>query len=273
MNKRLSNDQVAQFRELGYVKSIPVLDGQQVAKAQSKFVENSEVLKKHGLTHNDVNGWWAVNRSYWEVCMTPAILDCLEDLLGPNLLIWGGQYFAKMPGDGKTVPWHQDAQYWPLHPHEHCVSVWIALYDTDTSNGCMQVIPGTHKTKLSHEGDRKDTDVLEHALSLDEINIQDAVDIDLKAGEMSLHSDALVHGSGPNGSDRLRCGITMRVSSPDVKADLSVWPFFRWIQLRGDDPFNNNPKMQPPTQNNVPSGYNQHESVFTHSSTTSESSA
>ena len=263
MNKHLSDNQIAQFRELGYVKSIRVLDEQQVAEAQQKFLQYRAFLKEHDLTLNDVNGWWAVNRSYWNVCTTSVVLDCLEDLLGPDLMIWGGQYFAKTPGDGKTIPWHQDAQYWPLAPHDHCATIWIAIYDTDASNGCMQVIPGTHREELNHSGEKKDTDVLDQVLSPDEINTDDAVDIDLKAGEMSIHSDTLIHGSGPNHSDRLRCGITMRVSSPDVKVDLSAWPFFGWIQLRGEDPFNNNPKMQPPTQDHVPAGYDQYESILT----------
>jgi len=137
------------------------------------------------------------------------------------------------------------------------VTAWIAIYDTDTTNGCMQVIPGTQNKLLKHGGEQTDTDVLNLVLSANEINPDDAVDIDLKAGEMSLHTDALVHGSGANNSDQMRCGMTMRVSSPDVIADLKKWPHFRWIQLRGTDPYNHNPKITPPTEEGVPTGYDQ----------------
>lgn len=258
MNKFLTDMQIAHFHEMGYIKNIPVLDQSALVVARNDFEYFTQQLTLQDLTHNDVNGWWAVNRSFYNLCRTPVVLDCFEDLLGPDLLIWGGQYFHKAPGDGNTVQWHQDAFYWPLTPREHCVSAWIALYDTDAGNGCMRVIPGTHRKVLDHLGSKKETDVLANTLADNQLNLDDAVDIDLRAGEMSLHTDAVVHGSEANRStDRPRCGVTMRISSPDVQNDSTKNPNFHWLQLRGRDPYENNPKLDPPTQNDVPTGYNQ----------------
>ena len=153
------------------------------------------------------------------------------------------------------MPWHQDAAYWPLTPRQHIVTAWIALWDTDAANACMRVLPGSHRALLDHGGEVRDSDVLGQALA--DVPESEAVDIDLRAGEMSLHTDALAHGSGANGSDRPRCGMTMRVSSPDVKADLAVWPFFRWIRLRGTAQGERNPRLEPPGTDAVPTGYNQ----------------
>jgi hypothetical protein len=261
MNKMLSAEQIEQFHDQGYIKGIRVLDDEQLEQARELFEKVTAGLAEKGLTHNDVNGWWAVHKGFWDVCKTPAILDCFEDLLGPDLFIWGGQYFCKAPGDGKTVPWHQDISYWPLKPAEHNVSAWIALYDTDASNGCMKVIPGSHKAVLEHAGELKSSDVLAQALTPSEIDESQAIDFDLKAGEMSLHTDALAHCSEANTGDRIRCGMTMRVSSPDVKADLEAWPTFSWARLRGTDPGELNPCFGPPTGEVIPTGYNQFSGV------------
>ena len=257
MNKMLSPEQIEQFRERGFIKGVRVFDDIQLEKARALFEKVTAQLAEKGLAHNQVNGWWAVHRGYWEICQTPAVLDCFEDLLGPDLFIWGGQYFYKAPHDVSTVPWHQDIAYWPLQPAKHNLSAWIALYDTDHTNACMKVIPGTHKALLAHHGELKESDVLALALTPDEIDADAAVDIDLKAGEMSLHTDALIHGSEANDSNRMRCGMTMRVCSADVKADLEKWPFFHWIRLRGTDPGDLNPRHDPPEGEIIPTGYNQ----------------
>ena len=77
------------------------------------------------------------------LCRTPAILDYVEDIAGPDFYQWGGQFFVKYPGDGSIVPWHQDAQYWPLTPRR-TVTVWLAIHDADEANAAMQVVAGSH---------------------------------------------------------------------------------------------------------------------------------
>jgi ectoine hydroxylase-related dioxygenase (phytanoyl-CoA dioxygenase family) len=172
-------------------------------------------------------------------------------------MIWSGQFFAKAPGDGKTVPWHQDIQYWPLQPREHVVTGWIAIFDTDEDNGCMQVVPGTQNQLLQHDGQKQDNDVLDVVLNANQIDESKVVNINLKAGEMSLHTDALIHGSKANQTkDRWRCGLTMRVASPDVRVDLDKWADFCWTTLRGEDRFRHNPWIEPPTEERIPAGRN-----------------
>ena len=69
----------------------------------------------------------------------PEILNYVEDILGPDFVLWGGQFFLKEPNDGSIVPWHQDIQYWPLKPAK-AVTVWLALYDTNEENGAMKIV-------------------------------------------------------------------------------------------------------------------------------------
>jgi hypothetical protein len=190
--------------------------------------------------------WWHVrDRELWEVCTEPKTLDCVEAILGPDFYLWGTQFFCKDPGDTKTVPWHQDGLYWPLAPQQ-TATVWLAFTDSHPQNGAMKVIPGTHRHRLRHVDSGRDTDVLDKAVA--EVREEDAVFVTLKAGQISLHDGQIVHGSEPNRSGRLRCGLTMRFSAGEVKVDTAVWPFFKSFWVRGEDRWGHNPVGEPPTE-------------------------
>ena len=96
-----------------------------------------------------VNNWHKANRWVYELSQTKAILDYVEDLIGPNILQWGSHCFAKFPGDGTEVPWHQDAQYWPLQP-SRTVTVWLAIFDTNEQNAAMRIVKGSHRHVFEH---------------------------------------------------------------------------------------------------------------------------
>ena len=135
----------------------------------------------------------------------------VTDLLGDNVIAWGSHFFCKMPRDGKTVSWHQDASYWPLTP-SHAVTVWLAIDDADRGNACMKFIPGSHRYghltyKMSEDSE---SNILDQTVENAE-GIGQPVYDELQAGECSIHSDLLLHGSEANNSDRRRCGLTLRV--------------------------------------------------------------
>ena len=139
-------------------------------------------------------------------------------LLGENVIGWGSHFFCKMPQDGKQVAWHQDASYWPLSPSK-AVTCWLAVDDADVENACMRFVSGSH-----HHGAMtfRPSDPAEHNVLNQTIeNVEQYgqfVDDCLKAGEISLHSDLLLHGSEANMSDRRRCGLTLRYAPVDVHA-------------------------------------------------------
>ena len=139
------------------------------------------------------------------------------------------------------MPWHQDAQYWPLKPAK-AVTVWLALYDTDEENGAMKIVKGSHKQGMfDHTINKAKNLALNQEVSTDQFEQSNVVSLNLKAGEISLHDDGLLHGSEANKSNRRRCGVTMRFAPVNVKADLSVWPHFETQLARGIDNFKNNP--------------------------------
>lgn len=242
--RRLTEAEKKQFEEWGYIKNLPVFDETALPVLQQGFQEMVALLPPN-LHMSRINNWHKANRWVYDLCRTPAILDYVEDLLGANFFQWGAHCFAKFPGDGTEVPWHQDAQYWPLHPAK-TVSVWLAIYDTDEQNAAMQIVRGSHQSTFKHHSINKAHYVLDLEVDRDAIKAEDVVSMDLKAGEISLHDNRLLHGSGPNQSNRIRAGQTMRFCPTEVKCDLSVWPKFESYLVRGVDHYQHNPEGKAP---------------------------
>jgi len=272
--RHLTAIEIEHFAQHGYLKNLPLLNEQGVQRLQHDFMQLVESVPETVDIYR-INNWHKANRWFYELGGIPEILDYVEDLLGPDFYQWGGSFFIKFPNDESTVPWHQDAKYWPLEPRE-TVTVWLSVFDTDTENGCMRVVPGSHRWgDLDHkelegvnwytesgEEMRKSKYVLWQQVDPESFEPSDAVDMDLKAGEISLHDDDLIHGSTGNPSSRMRAGITLRYSPCEVKCDLSIWPTFESYHARGVDRFNHNPVGKIPAGNGYPTQFNQNSSDF-----------
>ena len=164
------------------------------------------------------------------------LLDIIEAIIGPDIALFGAHYIAKKPYDGKPVGWHQDGSYWPLEPME-VVSVWLAGTDSTTENACMRVIPGTQNKKMLKPSEMINLDTEEYVLDLairpGDIDDADAVDIELKAGDISIHNPSIVHGSNSNVSDKWRIGLTLRYIPTSTYVNREGWDC---ILLRGKPP-------------------------------------
>jgi non-haem Fe2+, alpha-ketoglutarate-dependent halogenase len=140
-----------------------------------------------------------------------ALLNAVEDVLGGDILIDGTLVFYKPPQDSSYVSWHQDSVYsgWHLTPS---ISAWIALSASNRANGCMRVIPGSHKQGLlNHANVRDDSNLLRRGEQVEmAVDESRAVDVVLQPGEMSLHHSTIVHGSNPNTSAEARIGFIVR---------------------------------------------------------------
>ena len=143
-----------------------------------------------------------------ELVRHPRILDAVQALIGPDLLVYHVTCWLKEPGDASFVPWHQDATYFHLEPFEH-VTAWVALSPSRRESGCVRVIPGSHARGQRVHGEAPSAANLlsngQHVLeSLDD---SQAVDLALEPGQLSLHHTHLVHASEPNRSRHRRIGI------------------------------------------------------------------
>jgi ectoine hydroxylase-related dioxygenase (phytanoyl-CoA dioxygenase family) len=149
--------------------------------------------------------------AFLDLARDEAILDMVADVIGPDIILWGCQIFCKPGGDGMEVPWHQDGQYWPIRPLGTCTA-WVALDPSTVENGCLRVIPGSHRGKVLHPHlteDRTDLVLTQRAAdgTFDE---KTAADIELEPGQMSLHDVYMIHGSAPNRSPKRRAGVAIR---------------------------------------------------------------
>jgi len=145
-----------------------------------------------------------------EYARHPSFLDMVEQLIGPDLILWGVALFSKPAGTGLEVPWHQDGHYWPIRPRATC-TLWIALDNATPENGCMRVIPGSHKRGLlGHRTRDDDGAALNQELSPDEFDESQARDVALQAGQVSLHDIFIAHGSCANTSGQPRTGLVYR---------------------------------------------------------------
>jgi ectoine hydroxylase-related dioxygenase (phytanoyl-CoA dioxygenase family) len=147
----------------------------------------------------------------------PRIVDAVEDVLGPDLLCWGAQFFAKNAHDPSYVSWHQDGTYWGLSSPD-VVTAWVALTPSVQENGCMQVVPGTQTRPVEHLDTFAERNLLSRGQEIAvEVKPEDVVQVTLKPGQMSLHHVLIFHGSEPNTSDGRRVGFAIRYIPTHVR--------------------------------------------------------
>lgn len=246
MGKKLTEEQIKFYNENGYLSNIPpVFNADEVRELNEGFIKLKSMLYD-GEIPSDIQQWHRTSRWIYDICTHPAILDYVEDILGPNFFLWANEFITKAPHSPKTVPWHQDAYYWATS--SNTVTVWLAFEDVDEANGAMKVIPGTHKDGIIKHKIADEDSILSFELESGSYSEESAVSICIPAGGFSLHDDAIIHGSPANISDRWRIGFVSRYSSTDVKADLSKNPDFKAYMVRGVDEYHHNPLGTVPTE-------------------------
>jgi ectoine hydroxylase-related dioxygenase (phytanoyl-CoA dioxygenase family) len=149
--------------------------------------------------------------AFLNLAMDTQILDCVEQLIGPDIILWGCHVFCKPAGDGHATPWHQDGHYWPIRPLANC-TVWVALDPSTRANGCLRVIPGSHAARVTHPHllEERDDLALQQRLDEDSFDENTAVDVDLQPGQMSMHDVYMIHGANANSSPMRRTGVALR---------------------------------------------------------------
>jgi len=157
----------------------------------------------------------AKNPFWLELCRHPKVLDCVEAVLGPDLVLIMSHLIVKRATDGLPVAWHQDNTYWPSVHGTNVGTVWMAIDDTDRANGCMQVIPCTHEgypdmEKIPTNG----KDLLGLSVKVTDAMKSAAVALEMRAGSLSIHDSFVLHGSDANTSGRRRAAYTMRYANP-----------------------------------------------------------
>ncbi|HWC03069.1 MAG TPA: phytanoyl-CoA dioxygenase family protein [Methylomirabilota bacterium] len=217
MGKLLTTAQVERYQRDGILFPIPVLVPDETARFRAAFDELAARLGgrpvAQALGHTQLYFRWA-----YELATHPVLLDAVEDVLGPDILVWTVSIFPKYPRDPGFISWHQDGTYWGLDSTK-VTTAWLALTDSTVETGCMRVVPGSHRRPILPH---RDTYAPDNRLSRGQeievaVDEADAVDVVLRAGEMSLHHVNIIHGSNANPSDRSRIGFAPRFTTPQTR--------------------------------------------------------
>lgn len=234
-NKVLTIDQVAQYREEGFLAPVPALTLDEAAELRNQ-------LEAHEATLGHPLGAGHRTKAHYlftwvdDLMRNDKILDVVEDLIGPDILCWGTIFWIKEAQSPSYVGWHQDLQYWGLDT-EHLVNVWVAFAPASEASGCMSVLPRSHHEQLAHIETYHEDNMLTRGqeLTLD-VGERSPVAMPLEPGQISVHNGRLAHGSGPNTTDDRRIGLSLQYMPTSSKQTLVDWDTAALV--RGVDEYN-----------------------------------
>jgi non-haem Fe2+, alpha-ketoglutarate-dependent halogenase len=232
--KTLTPGQIDQFNRDGFLKGLRIFSPQEAEHNRRYFDALLAGVLAAGSDSYSISSAHLKYGYVYDLLTHPRLVAIVKDLLGEHVVAWGSHFFCKMPHDGKSVAWHQDASYWPLTPSK-TATVWLAIDDADCANACMRFLAGSHH--FGHLTYRPSDPAEHNVLNQTIENVErfgQPVDVELKAGEISIHCDLLLHGSQANDSDRRRCGLTLRYCAADVRAGLG-WNA-KGVIVSGADP-------------------------------------
>ena len=234
MGKSLAPEAIAQYARDGYYCPVPVLSPAEARRYRERLEQVERDLggplrgvyriKPHLLL-----AWLA------DLVRHPAVLDAVEDVIGPDILCWNASFFTKEAMSPGFVSWHQDATYWGLSEPD-VVTAWVAFTESTLANGNMRVVPGSHRTAVPHADTFHPDNLLSRGQEITvDVDESAAADIVLHPGEMSLHHVLIVHGSGANPSDDRRIGFAIRYIPTRVRQ--LAGPRDSATLVRGEDAF------------------------------------
>ena len=206
---KLTTEQLDHYNNKGYISPVDALTSIEAKEIRDEIekIEKNWPKALEGINRNYVH---LISPVFNKVCLNKNILDAVESIIGKNILICGTTLFIKNPKEKGFVSFHQDAKYIGLEPH-NWVTVWVAITDANEKNGCMRMLPESHKENLKHHEQKFDkNNLLTRGQTIKNISLDKTEPVILKAGQMSLHHPKIVHGSGLNYSDDRRIGFVIQ---------------------------------------------------------------
>lgn len=220
-----------QYASDGYVVFRSVLDTDLVREAQDHVTwleqRHPDVRPEH-LGHAYMR-----NDPFWfRLVSDDRLLDIAELFVGPDVALFATHYICKPPFSGLPVLWHQDGVQWPLDPVE-VVTIWLAVDRSTTENGCLRVVPGSHRQDFfSLRGNDGEDNVLDGRSDVD-VDESTAVDLELEPGDVEVHHPNILHSSRANTSPHRRAGLTIRYIPTTTRITTQEQPFSSAFLLRG----------------------------------------
>jgi ectoine hydroxylase-related dioxygenase (phytanoyl-CoA dioxygenase family) len=217
MAKLLSQKQIDRYNTEGAIAPIRVMDTDTAFSFRQKFEDlesniDGEAQSRFLIKAHLPFPWLT------ELIHNEKMLDAVEDLIGPDIVVWGSSFFTKEAHDQRFVSWHQDSTYYGLEPAES-ITAWIAFSDSTRATGCVRILPGSHKGDaiMRHVETFDPDNLLARGQTIESVDETDTVDLEMRAGEMSIHHNKTVHSSMPNPSDQPRIGFAIHIAPPHVR--------------------------------------------------------
>lgn len=160
------------------------------------------------------------------------LLDIAQLFTGPDIALFASHYICKPPYSGQPVLWHQDAAFWPLEPMQ-VVTLWLAIDGSTPENGCVRLIPGSHRGDVAAMRANTAVDNVLGEQIAAEVDECAAVDMVLAPGDVEVHHPNVVHGSNANTSPHRRCGLTIRYIPTSTRITAEEQPYPSAFLLRG----------------------------------------
>ena len=218
MIQSVTEREVDAYNQRGYVVPDIQLSAERIGEldaAVDRLIANNPDVRPERLVsvHIDRMNDEGVrgDAAFFKLASDPLIVDAVSQVMGPDVVLWGCQVFCKPASDGMEVPMHQDGHYWPIDPLESCTA-WVAIDDSTIENGCLRLVPGSHKARRSfqHGLSEREGLVLNQYVDDPEVDLSMAEDVELRAGQFSLHDIHMIHGSNANRSGKRRAGVAIR---------------------------------------------------------------
>ena len=249
-NGRLSPMLTGQYWSDGFLFPVQAIPPEEAAALRAELEQIEQDWLDNGLplplnTYKRVNAHCVMPLAA-KIGADPRILDVVEGILGPDILVYGVEFFIKEPNTAHVVSMHQDLTYWGLGAIDGLVTMWLALSPATTSSGCMEFVAGSHKNAiLPHEDTFDDNNLLSRGQEVKvDVAPEDRVPIELMPGQISLHHGLTIHGSGPNTSDDRRIAAVVRYCTPEIAQQVAEKDYA--MLVRGADRTGNFINIAPP---------------------------
>lgn len=247
----LTAAQSAQYWEDGFLFPLTVFSPQETAEIRVELEQLEQDWLAADLplplnTYKRVNAHLVIPLAA-RIALDPRVLDVVEGVLGPDIMVWSAEFFIKEAHTGHTVGMHQDLTYWGMGETPDQVTAWIALSPATVESGCMDFVQGSHRNPiLPHIDTYSETNLLSRGQEIAvDVAEEDKTHIELAPGQMSLHHGLTIHGSGPNRSDDRRIGLAIRYLNPNAKQLVADRDYA--MLARGQDGQSNFVHVEPPS--------------------------
>lgn len=230
MPKLLTNKQIKQYQDEGFISPIRVIEESEALLIADMIKQAEQDYPKeiHSQRRNNLHLSFSFLDS---LAHNKIIVDAIEDLIGPDIALWGSVMFIKEPSSSQYVSWHQDATYMGMSNNSFATP-WIALTHSNVETGCMSMISGSHKQQISKHVDTfASNNILTRGQEIIDVDESLSVDLVLRPGEMSVHSGTIIHGSKPNKSEHRRVGFALQSFMPtNIEQTIGE---NNWTHIRG----------------------------------------